>query len=170
MSNESTASALESIAAVLEQNGVEYLVIGGQAEYLFGGSRVTFDVDICYKRTPENFIKFAAALKQLNVGLRGAPDGLPFIVDAQTLRMGNNFTFTTKFGDFDALGYVEPLGDYASVEKNAETYAIGDLPVRTISLEDLLRVKRHINRSKDQESIAQLLAIKRLRDEGKANP
>jgi hypothetical protein len=36
--------------------------------------------------------------------------------------------------------------------------------IRTIGLEDLLRVKLHINRAKDQESIVQLMAIKRMRE------
>jgi RNAse (barnase) inhibitor barstar len=39
------------------------------------------------------------------------------------------------------------------------------LVVRTIALDDLLTVKLHINRPKDQESIAQLKAIKRIRQE-----
>jgi hypothetical protein len=37
--------------------------------------------------------------------------------------------------------------------------------LRTISLDDLIRVKRHIDRGKDSESLFQLLAIKRVREE-----
>ena len=47
MSDESTPSRLERIVDVLLEQGVEFLVIGGQAEYLFGSSRYTSDVDIC---------------------------------------------------------------------------------------------------------------------------
>jgi hypothetical protein len=39
------------------------------------------------------------------------------------------------------------------------------LEKNTVSLADLLTIKRHINRLKDQESIMQLLAIQRIRNE-----
>jgi hypothetical protein len=34
-----------------------------------------------------------------------------------------------------------------------------------IGLDDLIRIKRHINRPKDRESLPQLEAIKRLREQ-----
>lgn len=37
-----------------------------------------------------------------------------------------------------------------------------------ISLDDLIKVKEHIGRAKDRESLFQLLAIKRLRTESKS--
>ncbi len=40
-----------------------------------------------------------------------------------------------------------------------------DLTVQTISLEDLIRVKEHIRRPKDRDSLFQLQAIKQIRAE-----
>jgi predicted nucleotidyltransferase len=37
--------------------------------------------------------------------------------------------------------------------------------VKTIGLEDLIRVKKHIRRPKDQESLLQLLAIRKARED-----
>lgn len=79
--------------------------------------------------------------------------------------MGSNFTFTTLLGDLDLLGYLEPLGDYDALIKHAETYRIGDLVAKTIGLDDLIRIKEHIKRPKDRESLAQLRAIKQVRAE-----
>jgi hypothetical protein len=70
-------SELEAFAEVLLRHGVEFIVIGGQAETLMGSPRVTFDTDLCYRRTPENLKNLAAALKELNPTLRGAPADLP---------------------------------------------------------------------------------------------
>ena len=165
MSEELPPSKLERIATVLCAHHVEFLVIGGQAEWLFGSPRITFDVDLCYRRSPENLRRLAAALTELDISLRGAPPGLPFILDARTLEMGNNFTFNSKFGDLDLLGYVEPLGAYEQLAAARETYQIGPLTLHTLSLPHLLTIKRHINRHKDQESIYQLLAIQRIRNE-----
>lgn len=49
--------------------------------------------------------------------------------------------------------------------QHCETYPLGNLHVQTISLDDLIRVKEHIRRPKDRDSLFQLQAIKRLREE-----
>jgi len=45
-------SDLELILAVMETHHVPVVVIGGQAEALHGSTRVTLDVDLCYRREP----------------------------------------------------------------------------------------------------------------------
>lgn len=166
MSEEMSKAKLERIAALLQRHRVQFIVIGGQAEYIFGSPRVTFDIDLCYRRTTENLENLAAALKELKVSLRGAPKDLPIILDARALALGNNYTFETpNDGDLDFLGYVEPLGDYDRLDKTASNYEVGDLQLRVIALDDLITVKQHINRPKDRESLYQLLAIKRIREE-----
>jgi hypothetical protein len=163
--NESRSSRLEYFCEIFARHGVEYLVIGGQAEYLFGSPRVTYDVDFCYRRTAENLERVARALKEIKPTLRGAPPDLPFIIDSKSLALGSNFTFNTSRGSFDLLDWVEPIGDYDALLQHAETYLLGNLTVRTISLDDLISAKDHIYRSKDKESRFQLAAIKQIRNE-----
>ena len=43
---------------------------------------------------------------------------------------------------------------------------MGGLDFKVISLDDLITIKRHLGRPKDRESLAHLLAIKRIRGEG----
>ena len=166
MAGETDKSALERIAEVLLAHGVEFIVIGGQAEALLGSPRVTYDVDLCYRRTKENLVLLAAALRELDVQLRGAPAGLPFQIGARSLALGSNFTLTTRFGPLDLLGYLEPLGGYGEIIDKAESYDIGGLAVRVIDLDDLITIRQHIRRPKDQLSLLQLQAIKKMRDEG----
>ena len=166
MPDESNVTRLEACCRLLAKYGVEFLVIGGQAEYLFGSPRVTFDVDLCYRRTAANLEKLASALRELKPTLRGAPADLPFQIDARALALGSNFTFNTAYGPLDLLGWVEPHGDYDRLISHAETYRLGDMELRTISLDDLIAVKEHIRRPKDRQSLFQLKAIKRMREEG----
>jgi hypothetical protein len=70
----------------------------------------------------------------------------------------------------DLLAWVEPIGNYEALIGHAETYQLGALHLRTISLHDLIRVKEHIRRPKDRESLFQLKAIERLRAEGGGSP
>lgn len=164
MADSTEQSALEKLADILLAHGVEFIVVGGQAEVLLGSPRVTYDVDLCYRRTQDNLERLAEALRQLDVGLRGAPPDLPFQLDGRALALGSNFALTTKLGDLDLLGYLEPLGDYDAVARHAETYQVGNLELKVISLEDLITIKRHIGRPKDRESLLHLLAIGRVRE------
>ena len=154
-------SLLEQFADVLDRHGVEFIVIGGAAENLMGSPRTTMDVDLCYRRTQANMRSLAGALRELKVSLRGAPADLPFLPDAKTLEAGLNFTFTCPLGDLDLLGEVVPIGGFDAVAKHAETYD----RFKTISLEDLIRVKEHIKRPKDSDSLFQLRAIRAGRRE-----
>jgi predicted nucleotidyltransferase len=159
-------SPLERFCAVLAAHGVEFIVVGGQAEALMGSPRVTYDVDLCYRRTADNLERLARALGTLNLTLRGAPADLKFRLDAQALALGQNYTFEVD-GEYplDFLGYLEPIGTYDDLVPHAETMVIGGRPVQVIGLDDLIRIKRHINRPKDRQSLLQLEAIKRLREQ-----
>jgi hypothetical protein len=78
-------------------------------------SRTASSSSSCYRRSADNLERLAAALSELGVGLRGAPANLPFQVDARSLALGSNFTLTTRVGDLDLLGYLEPLGGYEAI-------------------------------------------------------
>lgn len=86
-------------------------------------------------------------------------------MDAHTFTLGSNFTFTPTAGDLDLFGHVEPIGGYEELAKNAETMSFGNITIKVASLDDLIRIKQHVNRPKDCEALMHLLAIKRVRDE-----
>ena len=142
------------------------MVIGGQAEALMGSPRVTYDVDLCYRRTPENLERLARVLRTLKLTLRGAPADLRFRLDARALALGSNFTFEVD-GEYalDLLAYLEPVGTYDDLLTGSDTVQMSGRAVRVIGLEDLIRIRRHLGRPKDRESLLQLEAIKRLRGE-----
>jgi hypothetical protein len=135
---------VEAFARLFSRHGVEYLVIGGQAEVLMGGARVTFDTDFCYRRTKENLERLAGALRELNPTFRGAPTDLPVILDAPALALGNNYTLSTSLGSLDLLGLVEPLGGYEELFPRSEIYPVGDMTVRTIGLDYLILVNYNV--------------------------
>jgi hypothetical protein len=154
---------LLKIAELFARHGVEHLVIGGQAAFLHGSPQLTFDTDLCYRRTPDNLDRLARALSEIHPTLRGAPPDLPFRLDAQSLALGSNFTFNTDLGPLDLLGWVEPFGAYESLADRAEEYDLGTVRVKAISLDDLIAIKRHIGRPKDRAALLQLEGIQQLR-------
>lgn len=165
MGDDTAKPRLLQIAEHLQRHHVEFLVIGGQAAVLLGSPLPTFDVDLCYRRTAENLKYLAEALKELHPTLRGAPPDLPFLLDAQSLALGANFTFTTDLGPLDLLGWVEPLGTYEDLVGRAEQIALDTVNLQVIGLDDLIAIKRHISRPKDKAALFQLETLKRLREQ-----
>jgi transcriptional regulator with XRE-family HTH domain len=149
----------------LDRNAVEFVVIGGVAGLAHGSAYPTYDLDIAYARNARNLERLAAALRGIGVTLRGAPGDLPFRVDARTLEAGMNFTFVTEFGGFDILGHVDGVRDYEELRAHAEVHEIGGIPVRVASLNQLIGMKRTVDRTKDQLMVEEYVSIDRLRRE-----
>jgi len=152
------------LLAALCTGAVEFVVIGGFAATAHGSAHVTADLDIVYRRTPENIERLAAALAPLQPYLRGAPPGLPFRFDADTIRCGLNFTLATLAGDLDVLGEATGEGTFEALVARSEARRMFDLDVRFVDLDTLIRLKRAAGRPKDLERIAELEAIREERE------
>jgi hypothetical protein len=149
----------ERLLAVLTHGGVEFIVIGGFAATAHGSAHVTVDLDVVYRRTPANVERMARALESLEPYLRGAPPGLPFRFDGETIRQGLNFTLVTRAGDLDLLGEATGGGTYEALLPHSEVREIAGLDCRFVNLPTLIRLKRAAGRPKDLERIAELEAL-----------
>jgi len=89
----------EAVIGLLADAGVDFVVIGGVAMLVHGSAHVTQDIDFCYSRSRENIRRLTSALLPYHPRLRGAPEGLPFMFDEETIRRGLNFTLSTDLGD-----------------------------------------------------------------------
>jgi hypothetical protein len=159
-----------SALRTLNQHGVRFVVIGGIAGRAWGSTTITNDLDICYQRNAENYEALATALLTLSATLRGAPAGLPFQLDARTIRMGDSFTFDTSVGSLDCLGTPSGTGGYTDLMKNASEVELDEgLRVSVCSLDDLIRMKRAAGRPKDRIEVEILSAVKEEREQ-RADP
>jgi hypothetical protein len=109
------------------------------------------------------------ALAPLKPYLRGAPAGLPFRFDVETVRRGLNFTLTTDAGPVDVLGEITGVGNYDAVLAVSEDVLLYESNYRCINLDALIVSKRAAGRPKDLEVVAELELIRdersRLQDE-----
>ena len=153
---------------VLNRHEVEYVLIGGLAGEILGAPLGTNDIDICYRRTPENMNRLANALGELHAKLRvaGVDEDLPFILDGRTLAAGDSFTFLTDAGDLDVLGTPSGTGGFRDLDAGARAYDLGDgLVVRIVALDDLIRMKEAAARPKDAAHLNVLAELKRTIEE-----
>jgi hypothetical protein len=148
-----------ALLAALAKHDVHFIVVGGAAAIAHGSARLTQDLDIVYDRAPTNLDRLVSALAGLKPYLRGAPPGLPFRWDRETLVRGLNFTLVTSLGDIDLLGEITGGGAYSDLLPEAIELHIFGATCLCLSLRQLIRAKRAVGRPKDLESLAELEAI-----------
>lgn len=141
------------------QANVEFIIVGGAAATAHGSARLTQDLDLVYRRTPENIARLVVAIAPYQPYLRGAPPGLPFRFDDATIQRGLNFTLTTTLGDVDLLGEITGGGGYEDLLPDSIKLVIFGIECWCLGLERLIHVKRAAGRPKDFEAIADLEAI-----------
>jgi predicted nucleotidyltransferase len=153
------SAQFDKLLPLLVEGGIEFILIGGVAGNVHGSGRFTYDVDVVYNRSRTNMTALVECFKSYSPYLRGAPPGLPFQFDLQTLRNGLNFTLTTSLGDIDLLGEVAGGGTYQDLLSRTIVVDGFGVEFRCIDLPTLIKLKRAAGRPKDLESLAELQSL-----------
>ncbi len=153
-----TTNFHELLNALVKAN-VDFIIVGGVAARAHGSARFTEDLDVVYRRSPENIENLSDALAPYHPYLRGAPPGLPFDWSPSTIKHGLNFTLIVDIGAIDLLGEISGGGTYEQLITESETISLFGLSCKCLRVEALIKAKRAAGRPKDFDSIAELQAI-----------
>lgn len=146
----------------LTAEGIRFIIAGGVAGTVHGSRRVTDDLDILYDTAPDNQQALAHLLARWQAYPRDVPPGLPFIMDARTLRAAEVLTLTTDRGLLDVFARMKGVGTYAAARPGATTVRLKSGDVLALSLEQLIAAKRAANRPKDRDHVVELEALREL--------
>ena len=151
----------KNLLRLLVDGQVKMVVIGAVAIVLRGVDYSTFDVDICYDRSPENVERLCRALAPHCAIIRSA------FMDVVNLLIANERSepLQTDFGKLDLLGEVSGLGDYAAVCEFATAVTLGDLTLQALTIEGLIKAKEATGRPKDEVHLKMLRALKEMEDQ-----
>jgi hypothetical protein len=144
---------------LLLRHEVDFVVVGGLAAAAHGSGRATFDLDIAYARENTNLERLTDALREAGAKLRGAPPDVPFLLDAETLARGANFTFGTRFGSLDILGDPPGAPTYRELQDAATPVQIRGVTIFVASLDHMIAMKEAAGRPHDKAVAAELRAI-----------
>lgn len=153
------APEIDRLLGPLIAHGVDFVLIGGQAGILHGSSYPSYDLDVLYARGRDNVERLVAALGEIGVRLRGAPADAPFILDAQTIENGANFTFITPFGDFDVLAGAAGMPSYDELRSAAVDREVFGHMVKVASIDHLIAMKRAAGRIKDKLMVEEYIVL-----------
>ena len=154
-----------AICAVLNDEGVEYVVLGGFAAILRGSPITTHDLDVIPSRDRENLDRLGRALTRMNAMIRISGEPVPTKIDGGFLaNMPHMLNLVTDFGEMDlTFTPAGRAGDFDGWRRGATSEEIEEgLTVLVASLNDIIDSKQAANRPKDQMALPYLES---LRDE-----
>ena len=138
----------EELLRLLEEHGVDYMIVGGYAVAYHGHPRFTKDIDLFFDTTQENVDRLRKALIAFGFPERGLPP------DAFTTK-GNVLTFGVIPTRVDLINDIDGV-TYATARRNAVRGTYGGVQVTFIGFEDLIRNKQATPRAKDKGDVEEL--------------
>ena len=158
-----------SILETLSEYKVDFIIVGGVCGVLHGAPVTTFDLDIVHSRTQENLARLLPALKELEAYYRGRQDQR-LEPDLDHLSSPGHQLLMTRSGPLDLLGTIGSGHSYKDLREHSEDMKAGNLRLRVLSLEKLIKVKEETGFEKDKAILPvlrQTLSEKRKRGEQK---
>ncbi len=157
--NEDFIKLLERLA----NSGVEFVLVGGFAGVVYGGTYVTQDIDICCDFSQANLLALQKTLSDLKPVHRMTPKRLKLQLTEKNWSDFKNLYLETKIGQLDCLSFIEGVGDYSHVKKESRIIKIGKIKIHVLDIDALIKSKKAMNRPRDRQAIIQLEAIKELK-------
>ena len=151
------------ICTILNEESVDYVVVGGFAAVVHGSSLPTRDIDLVPSRNPSNLDRLARALKRMNAMIRTEGEPVPTVLDGPFLvNMPMMLNLVTDLGELD-LTFIPSggLGGFDEWDAHAIAVDIAEgLEVHIAALDDIIASKRAANRPKDQRSLPYLESLR----------
>ncbi len=138
----------KEFVTLLNENGVEYLVVGGYAMALHGRPRHTGDLDLWVRPSAENAVQLMQCLRQFGFGSLGL-ESTDFVEANQIIQLGYPPFRIDLITGIDGV-------DFEAAWPNRETVIHDGLPIHFIGLADLKANKRASGRPRDLDDLENL--------------
>ena len=141
-------SPITRVLSSMKKNGVDCLLMGGQACVLYGAAEFSRDIDFALHVHPDNLSKLARALDDLDARCIAVP---PF--DASYLDRGHAIHFRCQAPGveklrIDLMSRMRGVDPFPALWKRRTTVEVDELQIDLLALPDLIAAKR-TQRDKD---------------------
>lgn len=152
------ASKFGAILQTLNEQKVDFIVVGGVSAVLQGAPVTTFDLDVVHSRERGNVGRLLIALDSLDAHYRSRP-ALRLRPDASHLSSPGQQLLMTCYGPLDLLGSIGESHDYEDLLKDTTEVVTGQSTrVRVLTLERLIDIKLETH---DEKDLAMLPVLRR---------
>ena len=146
----------------LSKNEVQYIMVGGFAAIMHGISRITQDVDIWIKDTPDNRFRLRKTINELGLGDYESFENMDFIPGWTTIYLGLGL-------ELDIMTNLKlfPQTSFDDCYQKAYKAIINDISIPFLHITHLMEEKAANSRPKD---LLDLEELKRIIEEEKKQP
>ena len=151
------------ICQILNEECVDYVVVGGFAAVIRGSSLPTRDIDIVPSRASDNLDRLGLALWRLGAKIRTEDEPVSAQMDGPFLaNMPFMLNLVTDYGEMDlTFTPAGRAGGFDGWRRDGTAEEVSDgLIVVVASLDDIIDSKRAANRPKDQMALPYLESLR----------
>lgn len=133
----------------LQENGVQFILVGGLAAVLNGAPIQTYDVDVVYSREPANIDRLLTVLPLMDAIFRAQPERRLKPM-ASHLAAAGHLNLLTRYGPVDLLAVIgRNLGYQELLPHSTEMDITEGTSIRVLNLETLIAIKEQQGGEKD---------------------
>lgn len=147
---------------------MRFIIVGGMSAVLHRVPVVTEDVDIVHDRSADNVERLLRALTDLNAFYRDDPRRIR--PSASHLSGPGHQLLEVGMVSLDVLGTIDDALTYPDLLPDSVAMEVAGHPVRVLSLEKLIELKRKLGRPKDRFMLLHLEATLDERRKGGRGP
>ena len=147
---------LQELVQKLKKEKINYMIVGGYAVNFHGYSRNTVDIDLIIKFTLANLKKIEKLLGQMGMVSRLPIDATSIFNFRDEYIKNKNLIAWNFYNKDNPTDQVDILITHDVDDFQSEKFQVGQMEVKVISKEDLLRMKKDSGREKDLLDIKEL--------------
>jgi len=141
---------------------LDYLVVGGLAVNFHGIPRMTYDIDIMIRMSEPNIIKLVNQLQEWGYRPRvpvnpldlARPEQRQQWLETKGMKAFSFYHDQYAIAEIDIVFY-SPI-PYDDLKRNAVNFDLSGVPIPTVGIEDLIRLKSAAGRKQDLADVENL--------------
>lgn len=157
----------EEIFDHFQKNNINYVVVGGVAFNLLGGSRSTFDLDILIEMDDSNICKTIQSLLDLGYNPKQPVNPMDFAkssirnewIKEKNMKAFNFYKSEKSLEEVDII--IDAPVDYNLVKDSMKIINVSGFRICVISIGDLIKMKEASPRDKDKLDLKELYIMKK---------
>jgi len=147
---------IERLCTVLNNQGINYALVGGHAVALYGAVRGTVDVDFVLDWSLENLTKTETSLSQMELVSRLPINAQNVFENRDSYISDRNLIAWNFYNPQNLTEQVDIIINYSLEPNSIKNVEVGSTNVPLLDLEELLEMKRRSARAQDLHDIAAL--------------
>lgn len=147
---------LKELVKSLQREKINYMIVGGYAVNCHGYSRNTVNIDLVIKFTLSNLKKIEIILREMDMISRLPIDSVSVYKFRDEYINNRNLIAWNFYNENDPTDQVDILIAYDVSDFKSEKFRVGDLELKVISKDDLIKMKKRSGRDKDLLDIKEL--------------